>query len=208
MLNVQSQLQLAAQYLQRGDSLACQIVCSELIQQDPRLQAAFNLRGLARAQNREYAAAIDDLNRVWPAQPENTQAALWLGRMHRLQGNYLLALAPLRSAVAEKVLEVEARYELAQVLTRLRSTEKAIEQYQVLLALQPAHANARANLAFLLERANRQAEAQQMSDQALQPHSVAAGQRPPEAVNIPAAVAKVPACRPAWSYLSPAGRRA
>jgi tetratricopeptide (TPR) repeat protein len=168
MLTVQSQLQLAAQHLQRGDSLACQVICSELLQQDPQLPAAYNLRGLALAQTREYPAAIDDLNRVWPAQPQNTQAALWLGRMHRLQGNYQQALAPLRAAVAETILEIEARYELAKVLTRLRQTEQAIEQYQVLLALQPAHANARANLGFLLERANRLAEAQQMADQVLQ----------------------------------------
>ncbi|HKX56241.1 MAG TPA: sulfotransferase [Xanthomonadales bacterium] len=168
MLTVQSQLQLAAQHLQRGDSLACQVICSELLLQDPHLPAAYNLRGLARAQTREYPSAIEDLNRVWPAQPQNTQAALWLGRMHRLQGNYQQAVAPLRAAVAEKILEIEARYELAQVLTRLRQTEQAIEQYQLLLALQPAHGNARANLAFLLERANRLAEAQQMADQVLQ----------------------------------------
>ena len=168
MLTVQGQLQLAAQHLQRGDSLACQLICSELLRQNPRLLAAYNLRGLARAQTREYAAAIDDLNRVWPAQPQNTQAALWLGRMHRLQGDYQRALAPLRAAVAENLLEIEARYELAQVLTRLRDTGQAMEQYRALLVRQPAHSNALANLAFLLERANRLAEAQQMADQVLQ----------------------------------------
>ncbi|HET6564118.1 MAG TPA: sulfotransferase [Xanthomonadales bacterium] len=168
MLNVPAQLQLAAQYLQRGESQACQDVCTGLLAHDPQLIPAFNLRGLALAQAGNHAGAVIDLARVWPKQPQNTQAALWLGRMYRLQGEYQYALAPLQAAVAEKALEVEARYELAQVLTRLRQAEQARDQYQRLLQLQPAHVNARANLAFLLERANRLAEAGLMADQAIQ----------------------------------------
>lgn len=168
MLNVQARLQLAAQHLQRGDSLACQNICNELLQQNPQLLAAFNLRGLAYAQQQAYSSAVDDLKRVWPAQPQNAQAALWLGRMLRLQGEHQQALAPLRAAVAENALEIEARYELAQVLTRLRNNAEAMQQYRLLLELQPTHNNARANLAFLLERANQLAEAEIMADRALQ----------------------------------------
>lgn len=162
------QLGLAAQHLQNGDSLGCQMICNELLSYNPGLLAAYNLRGLAAAQQGEHAAAIRDLSRVWPAQALNKQAALWLGRLYRLQGEFSLAVAPLEAAATEKMLEVDARYELARVLTRLRRSTEAREQYQLILVLQPAHGDAAANLAFLLERANRLEEAEVMADRALQ----------------------------------------
>jgi len=162
------QLSLAARHLQGGDGHSCQMICNELLSHNPGLLAAYNLRGLAAAQLGEHAAAIGDLSRVWPAQALNKQAALWLGRMYRIQGEYQLALAPLQAAAAEKMLEVDARYELARVLTRLRRNQEAREQYQLILALQPSHMDAAANLAFLLERANRLADAERLADHVLQ----------------------------------------
>jgi len=168
MSDIPQQLQLAAKRLQAGDGPGCQMICNELLSNDPRLLAAYNLRGLAAAQGGEPAAAIRDLSRVWPAQPLNTQAALWLGRMYRIQGEYSQAIAPLQAAAAETMLEAGARYELARVLTRLRRSNEARQQYERILALQPAHVDAAANLAFLLERANRLAEAEALADRALQ----------------------------------------
>jgi tetratricopeptide (TPR) repeat protein len=168
MKQVQGQLALAAQHLQRGENRACQRICNQLLQQNPGLLAAFNLRGLAGAQTGDPIAAISDLSQVWPAQLQNTQAALWLGRLYRITGQYQQALPALHAAVAEKSLEIDARYELALVLTRLRRSTDAIAQYQVNLQLNPDHSNAAANLAFLLERANRLPEAEQMADRALQ----------------------------------------
>jgi tetratricopeptide (TPR) repeat protein len=168
LTNLQFQLQQAAQYLQRGESRACQDTCSRILHQQPSLLAAFNLRGLALAQEHRYPDAIQDLSRVWPEQARNYQAALWLGRCYRLVGEYALALEPLQATALEVTLEAEARYELAQCLTRLRQTAQAMEQYQTLLRLQPQHANAAANLAFLQERSNRLDEAEAMAKQALQ----------------------------------------
>jgi len=168
-----AQLALAARQLQSGDYRACQDICNGLLSRTPVLLAAMNLRGLALAQAGEYAAGIRDLSRVWPAQAQNKQAALWLGRLYRIQGEYALAVPPLQAAATEPSLEPDARYELARALTRLRKTSEAIDQYRLILKLQPAHVDAMANLAFLLERANRLQESEHLADLALQsnPHN-------------------------------------
>ncbi len=162
-----AELQSAAGHLQNGDARSCQKICNELLKRNPGLLAAYNLRGLAAAQSGDPLAAIRDLERIWPAQPQNTQAALWLGRMYRLQGDYLMALAPLQAAAQEMALEADARYELARVLTRIRRSSEAMAEYQRILVLQPGHTDAAANLAFLLERANRLPEAEEMAGRAL-----------------------------------------
>lgn len=167
MTEIQGQVAQAAQHLQRGEFPACQRVCSELLKDSPGLLAAFNLRGLASAQTGDHGAAIGDLTQVWPAQPQNTQAALWLGRLYRITGQYQQALPALLAAIAEKALEVEGRYEMAMVQTRLRQSAEAITQYQHILRLNPNHSNAAANLAFLLERANHLPAAEQTADRAL-----------------------------------------
>jgi tetratricopeptide (TPR) repeat protein len=161
-------LQQAARQLQSGDARACRQTCDGLLQLHPGLPAALHLRGLAAAQVSDTTAAIADLAKVWPTDPRNTQAALWLGRLHRLRGDYPAALAPLRAAAQNAALEVDARYELARALTRLRNNSDAMAEYRRILELRPEHADAAANLAFLLERANQLEAAGKMAAQALQ----------------------------------------
>jgi tetratricopeptide (TPR) repeat protein len=160
-------LQQAARHLQSGDAQACRQACDEVLQLHPGLPAAHHLRGLAAAQLGDSTAAIADLRKVWPKDSRNTQAALWLGRLHRLTGDYPAALDPLRAAAQDAALEVDARYELARALTRLRNNSGAMAEYRRILELRPAHADAAANLAFLLERANQLEEAGKMAAQAL-----------------------------------------
>jgi tetratricopeptide (TPR) repeat protein len=167
MTDTQLKLGTAARHLQNNQPVECQRICNELLGENPGLIAAFNLRGLASVQKGEHESAIRDLARVWPTQVQNTQAALWLGRLHRMQGQFEQALVPLRAASKEPALEVDARYELARTLTRLRQSSGAMSEYQRVLELRPDHSDAAANLAFLLERANRLEDSGRYVDLAL-----------------------------------------
>jgi tetratricopeptide (TPR) repeat protein len=113
-------------------------------------------------------AAISDLAFVWKAQPQNLHAALYLGRSLRQVERHEEAVRALEAAVQQSELEVDARYELARCHTRLRQPEQAMAEYRRVVSLHPGHADAAANLAFLLERDNQLDAADEWASRALE----------------------------------------
>ena len=167
MTDVHLQLNQAAQQLQAGDPGGCHDLCQMLLNAHPDLLPAKHLRGLASANLGHQENAINDLTHVWSQQASNLQAALALGTLLRQAERFEEALDPLQAAARQSELEVDARYELARCLTRLRHAEKAMAEYRAVLTRMPAHTDAAANLSMLLERANQLDEAGHWADQAL-----------------------------------------
>ena len=128
---------------------------------------AVHLRGTSHAQLGNTNQAIADLSRLWPAQKDNVHAALVLGSQLRLAGRFDQAIAPLIAASLQPKFEIDARYELARVFTRLRRTGEAVDEYRKVLLRNHGHVDAAANLAFLLERSNQLDEAMAYAEQAL-----------------------------------------
>jgi len=160
-------LQQALHELQSGSPKKCVQLCNQILAGNPGLIQALYLRGCAAFQTRDITQAISDLGVVHGNHPEHLQAAYYYGRSLRTAGRFDDALAPLRTALAEKDIEIPARYELATCLTHLRRRCEAIDHYQVILNLQPGNAKVAANLASLLERENRLDEAASWADKAL-----------------------------------------
>ena len=102
---------------------------------NPALLPPLHLRGLAAAQLGNHDSAIQDLSRAWPQDPRNFHAALWLGRSLRIHGDYESALPALVAACSEPSLELDARYEMGRVLTRLRRSPEAMAAYRRVLEL-------------------------------------------------------------------------
>ncbi len=131
---------------------------------------AMHLRGISHAQLGNTEQAITDLSRLWSAQRNNLHAALTLGSQLRIAGRFDEAVAPLTAASVQPQFEIDARYELARVFTRLRRTEDAMNEYRAVLLRDPKHGDAAANLAFLLERSNQLDQALAHAAQALAIH--------------------------------------
>jgi len=160
-------LQQALQYLQSGPPGKCVQLCNELLVQNPGLIQALYLRGCAAFQTGDIARSVSDLEIVHRNQAEHLHAAYYFGRSLRAAGRLEEALAPLQAALGENELEVQARYELATCLARLRNRTEAINHYQAILRLQPDNEQGAANLASLLERENRLEEAESWTGKAL-----------------------------------------
>jgi tetratricopeptide (TPR) repeat protein len=160
-------LNAAAARLQAADASGCVRICNQLLQEQPGFLDAFYLRGISHAQLGNTGLAVADLSRLWSVQKGNLHAALVLGSQLRKAGLFDEAVEPLTAAVLQPEFEIDARYELARVLTRLRRAEEAINEYKIVLRRMPEHADAAANLAFLLERSNQLDHANQRADEAL-----------------------------------------
>jgi len=150
-----------------ADASGCLQMCNQLLLEQPGLLEAVHLRGISHAQLGNTEQAIADLSRLWSEQKNNLHAALALGGQLFLAGRFAEAVAPLNAASLHPLFEIDARYELARVLTRLRRADDAMNEYKNVLLLNPEHADAAANLAFLLERSSQLDQAMERADQAL-----------------------------------------
>lgn len=168
MTEIPAQLQRASAALQRNDAGGCRALCNAVLAQRPDCWDAYHLRGLAAVQAGDADAAITDLTTAWRARPGNGHAAFWLGRLLRQAQRPAEALAPLEAASQHPTLAIDARYERARALTRLRRSAEAEKQYRHILERNPDHTDAAANLAFLLERRNRLAESARWVHRALE----------------------------------------
>jgi len=166
-MDLQRVLQQALDYLQSGLPEKCTQLCNEILAENPGLIQALYLRGCAAFKCGDMARSLNDLEIVHSNHPEHLHAAYYFGRSLRASGNLEGALVPLRSALDEKEIEVNVRYELATCLTGLRRRPEAIDHYQAILGLQPGNAQVAANLASLLERENRLDEAESWTSKAL-----------------------------------------
>ena len=166
-MDLQQVMQQALRYLQSGPPEKCVQLCDEILAGNPGLIQALYLRGCAAFQTGDFARSLSDLEIVHTKHPEHLHAAYYFGRSLRASGNLEDALAPLRDALDERELEVNARYELATCLAGLRRRPEAIDHYQAILRLQPDNAQVAANLASLLERENRLDEAESWTAKAL-----------------------------------------
>jgi arylsulfatase A-like enzyme/Flp pilus assembly protein TadD len=129
---------------------------------DPKDRVA-RKRALAEAEarmlERDHAAALAGFDAVLAAEPDNRLALL-------RSGASLVALSRPREAVPrlERLVEIdpdhgEARYVLADALTRAGERTRAIEQWQEVLRLQPRRAVAWSNLGAVLAQSGRAEDA-------------------------------------------------
>jgi len=165
--DLQQALQNALHHLQSGPAEKCLQLCNEILAENPGLIEAHYLRGCAAFQTGDLTGSVSDLELVHHSYPEHLHAAYYFGRSLRAADKPAEALAPLQAALADNELEVHARYELANCLTRLRRRREAMDHYRSILRLQPENAQVAANLATLLERENRLEEAARWTDKAL-----------------------------------------
>ena len=167
-MDLPNSLQQALYHLQSGAPAKCLSVCNEILAESPGLIQALYLRGCAAFETGDIARSVNDLEIVYDNHSEHLHAAYNLGRSLRAAGRPEEALEPLQAALGEAELTVQARYELATCLARLRRRAEAIDHYQAIQVLQPGNAQLAANLASLLERENRLEEAESWTGKALQ----------------------------------------
>ena len=136
-MGLEESLQLALHHLQTGTPAKCVSACDEILADSPGLIQALYLRGCAAFETGDIDNSVSDLAIVHDNHPEHLQAAFQLGRSLRAAGRLEDALAPLQAAMGAKELTVQAGYELAACLARLRRRPEAIDHYQAILKKQP-----------------------------------------------------------------------
>ena len=81
------------------------------------------------------------------------------GRVTKIGAAVDAGVVPFRKAVAAQPDSIPAHFNLGAALTQTGDLSGAVEQFEVTLRLDPAHANAHSNLGLLLAQANRHEQA-------------------------------------------------
>lgn len=157
----------AERALSAADYATCLQLAEQVLNQDRINLPAHLFRGVAASQTGQLERAISDLGYVIERQPDNTQAAFFLGQALRRRHQYEAALALLQPLRELAGLGGPARLESALCLDRLGRVDEAREAYQAILADDPRQADAAANLAALLEKEGRLEEASAWVERAL-----------------------------------------
>lgn len=163
----QRKLAQAEQELAQQNFETCIGLCDEVLASDAINTSAHLFRGVASGQLGHLQRAITDLSYVLERQPDQVQAAFFLGQTLRRNGNYEAAIVRLRPLLEQAAFRHRALFEFAMAQNRMGRRAQAIETYLTLLAEQPKQADAAANIADLLERSNRLDEAENWAERAL-----------------------------------------
>lgn len=165
--HLRQDLARAEQALGRGDFAACIRLCDAVLTRDAINLPAHLLRGVACGQTGQLERAMRDLGYVLERQPDNAQAALFLGQALRRAQRFEAALERLRSLAGIPEVRQRALFEAAICLDRLGRPDEAAGLYRDLLAEDPRQADAAANLAAVLEKTNQLEEAGNWAERAL-----------------------------------------
>jgi tetratricopeptide (TPR) repeat protein len=145
-------------HLQAGRHLDAQAYCQRALALDAGHADTLHLMGLLSLQAKQYAAAIDWIDRANRASPATDYLAS-LGTALEQQGLHEEALKAFDKAVQIRADDPDLWTRLANVLVRLQRRDHAILSFEQALKLDPRYWYAAYNYAFLLLQAERFEEA-------------------------------------------------
>ena len=101
------------------------------------------LLGQAAAQEGDFEAAVEHLERAIELRPDVAEAQATLGNIYLRQGRFEEAVAALRAELASHPVDHESRYVLATVLELDNQPDAALRELDLVLAAMPDYAEAR-----------------------------------------------------------------
>jgi tetratricopeptide (TPR) repeat protein len=133
-----------------GRPEAAEAVFADLLARHADSPRIHVLLGQAQAQQGDFAAAVDHLERALALDPEVAEARPALGVIHLRRGELEPAERALRDELDRRPDDVRTRFHLATVLDLRDLPEAAVGELRRVLALDPAHADARYLLGKIL----------------------------------------------------------
>jgi predicted O-linked N-acetylglucosamine transferase (SPINDLY family) len=144
--------------LERGDTVLAESLCRDALVLRPDDPAAWTLLGIALRQ-RDPLAAQAALTRALELDPRHPDARFHLGNLYREQQRFSEAITAYEAVLARAPHHPGVQTNLGLALEGAGESERALAAYRAALATQPGHRQALGNLAHLLCRLRRYAEA-------------------------------------------------
>jgi predicted O-linked N-acetylglucosamine transferase (SPINDLY family) len=148
---------------ERGDAALAESRCRDALALDPEDAAALLLLGIV-LRRRDPAAAYAALARAAELDPRHPDVLFQLGNLHREEQRFAEAIAAYESAAALAPAHPGLLNNLGLALEGAGYVERAAGAYRAALAAQPGQRQSLGNLAHLLCRLHRYAEAASLCD--------------------------------------------
>jgi protein O-GlcNAc transferase len=152
--------------LERGDTVLAESLCRDVLALEPDDAAAWTFLGVALRQ-RDPIAAHAALTRALELDPRHPDARFHLGNLYRGQRRVAEAIAAYEAVLARAPAHPGVQNNLGLALEAAGEPERALVAYRAALAAQPGHRQSLGNLAHLLCRLRRYAEATTLCEEYL-----------------------------------------
>jgi len=139
---LKASVKLARLYAQEQDYASAGELVSRVLDQNPRDSDALILRGNLALIKKDASSAILDYRSVLGDQPELNDVRRFLSRAHLLNKEPEQAKDNLLRIIEADSKDVDARYDLAQLLAQSGEIDKAKLQLKEIINLSPGHVNA------------------------------------------------------------------
>ena len=152
MISISETIAIALQSYQTGNLSQAELLCHQILQQQPNYAEAWRLLGIIAHQTGNLDNAIVYYQQTLALQPDQTEVYYNLGYALQQQGHLSAAIEHYRQALALKPDYLDAHYNLGYALQQQGDLDAAIKHYQQALALNPNDAEAHGNLAHALQQ--------------------------------------------------------
>jgi tetratricopeptide (TPR) repeat protein len=143
---------IAAMKFQAGDLPAATSYIEEVLEENPKDNAALLLKGRIAIKDKNYTEAVTALRSVLKDLPDSVEVFTLLATAYQASGEHELAEESLRQAVDAKQGDVDARMRLAAYLAGNDDYDGAMEQIDTALVAEPDSVKALRAKAELLSR--------------------------------------------------------
>ncbi|HEY9676267.1 MAG TPA: tetratricopeptide repeat protein [Waterburya sp.] len=150
MINISESIVSAFQSYQSGNLSQAELICRQILQQQPDSTEALHLLGMIAHQVGKLEEAITYYRQLLTLMPDYAQVYYCLGGALHASGQLTEALAYYQQAIALQPNYADAYYDLGNAFKEQGDLSAAIEHYQRAIALNPTDAEAHGNLANTL----------------------------------------------------------
>jgi len=150
MINSSEAIVIAFQSYQTGNLSQAELICHQILQQQPDSTEALDMLGMIAHQLGKLNEAIAYYRQLIALLPDYTEIYYRLGSALHSSGQLAEAIAYYQQAIALKPDYTDAHYELGYALQEQGNLPAAIGHYQQAIALNPNDAEAHGNLANVL----------------------------------------------------------
>ena len=170
----QALLAAASERVAARDFTAAQAILAKLLADDPRIPEAHNMMGVCEVELGALDAAAASFRRALELRPAYDSAELNLASVLQKQGKQAQAADFLRSAIRLKPDFTAARIDLAKLLLADKREDAALEQFEAVIAREPAQVFALGNAGLIFARRSDYAKAIERlsSAHSLDPNSI------------------------------------
>jgi predicted O-linked N-acetylglucosamine transferase (SPINDLY family) len=149
MKTISEAIAIAQQSYQSGNLSQAQLLCHQILQQQPNHVEALQLLGIIALQLGSKEA-VDYYQQLITLKPDQAETYYYLGAALDQQGQIEDAIAYYQQALALKPDYIDVHYDLGNALKQKGDVSAAIKHYQQAVALNPNDAEAHCNLANTL----------------------------------------------------------